>query len=155
VAFGATIGPMRDLDRQYRITARSIPEIIGPMERALSHFGESRSVLFRGRKLSNEAFINAAILGLIEMEPDQLEAVIAALIGRLEGILAESDEERARAAKVAGTSRATPVIAKAFAKLLASEPPLAAAQSVRVDPKSGKPIPDEPAPKAPRRKRSV
>jgi hypothetical protein len=82
-----TIQVMRDLDRDQRISARSIPEIIGAMERALSRYGESRRVKFRSRKLSNEAFINAALLHVLELPAEEQERVLGAAIKRLEAIL--------------------------------------------------------------------
>jgi hypothetical protein len=91
---------MRDLERQYRITARSIPEVIGPMEQALSRIGMSRSVTFRGRKLSNEAFINAALLHLLSLEPDEQEQILTDTLGRLESIL---DEENDGPRSISGT----------------------------------------------------
>jgi len=91
----ATIRLMRDLQREYRITARSIPEVIGPMERALARYGESRRVKFRGRKLSNEAFINAAILHMLDLSESEQEAALSSSLARLEAILADDPAERA------------------------------------------------------------
>lgn len=88
----ATMPLMRDLQRQHRITARSVPEVIGPMERALSFYGESRSITFRGRKLSNEAFINAAILHMVSLPEAEQERALAAALGRLEAILVDDGE---------------------------------------------------------------
>jgi len=78
---------MRDLQRQYRITGRSIPEVIGPMERALSFYGESRDVTFRGRKLSNEAFVNAAIIHLLALPAPAQRLALKAALTQLEAIL--------------------------------------------------------------------
>jgi hypothetical protein len=86
------IAGMRDLDRQYRITARSVPEVVGPMEQALSRYGMSRRTTFRGRKLSNEAFINAALLHLLNLAPDEQERALGVALGQLEQILSLPDE---------------------------------------------------------------
>ncbi len=80
---------MRDLERQFRITARSIPDVIGSMERTVSRYGESRRVTFRGRKLSNEAFVNAALIYLLDLEPARQEAALKDGLNRLETMLGE------------------------------------------------------------------
>lgn len=92
----ASLWDMRDLERLSRITARSIPEVIGEMERAVSRYGESRRVEFRARKLSNEAFVNAALIHLLEMEPEDQGRVLTESLAHLEAILAGTDSLRAQ-----------------------------------------------------------
>lgn len=78
---------MDELRREHRITARSLPEIVGGMEQALARLGAARRVLFRGRKLSNEAFINAALLHLVRLPDDEQERVLREALAEIEGML--------------------------------------------------------------------
>jgi hypothetical protein len=79
---------MRELSRQDRITARSLPELVEAIENAISAYGRSKAVRFRGRKLSREGFVNAAILALLELPAADQERALARAVARLEAILA-------------------------------------------------------------------
>jgi hypothetical protein len=79
---------MRELSRQDRITARSLPELVEAIENAISAYGRSKAVRFRGRKLSREGFVNAAILALLELPAVDQERALARAVARLEAILA-------------------------------------------------------------------
>lgn len=98
MAFVATMATMRELMREHRITARSIPEVTGEMEAQISRYGGSRRVKFRGRKLSNEAFINAAILHVLRLPPEAQELAIAGAVAELESILSDAPGPEVRAA---------------------------------------------------------
>lgn len=78
---------MRDLRREHRLTARSLPELIAWVEQALSRYGSSRRVTFRGRKLSIEAIVNASLLHMLSLPDDEQERILGESIGKLEKML--------------------------------------------------------------------
>jgi hypothetical protein len=78
---------MRNLMKEFRLSARSIPEITEALDQARSRYGGSRTLLFRGRKLSVEAIINAALLRILVMEPEQQEQELREAIAHLERLL--------------------------------------------------------------------
>lgn len=90
---------MRDLRREHRLTARSLPELIRWVEETLSRYGSSRRVTFRGRKLSLEAIVNASLLHLMSLPEDEQERVLGASIARLEGMLDVPESEPLEAAQ--------------------------------------------------------
>lgn len=61
----------------YRLAARSLPEVVAGMEAAVSRLGASRAVLFRGRKFSAEAFLNALVIRALTMPQAELERLLA------------------------------------------------------------------------------
>lgn len=86
---GPTLGPpklryRRDFSQEYRLTCRSLPEICEKVKRVVARFGLSRRVQFRGRKLTNEAFINAATLYVSELDRDTQEMILGAYVARIE-----------------------------------------------------------------------
>ena len=89
---------MRDLRREHRLTARSLPELIRWVEETLSRYGSSRKVTFRGRKLSLEAIVNASLLHLMSLPEDEQERVLGASIAKLEGMLEVPEAEPLEAA---------------------------------------------------------
>lgn len=89
---------MRDLRREHRLTARSLPELIRWVEETLSRYGSSRKVTFRGRKLSLEAIVKASLLHLMSLPEDEQERVLGASIAKLEGMLEVPEAEPLEAA---------------------------------------------------------
>ena len=89
---------MRDLRREHRLTARSVPELSRWVEETLSRYGSSRKVTFRGRKLSLEAIVNASLLHLMSLPEDEQERVLGASIAKLEGMLEVPEAEPLEAA---------------------------------------------------------
>lgn len=98
----ARMSGMRDLERLHRIVARSIPEVVGAMERTVTRHGESRAIRFRGRKLSAEAFINAALLHLLDLPEAEQDRALSTAIGRLESILADDSNGKGGGGDVMG-----------------------------------------------------
>ncbi len=77
----------RDFSQEYRLTSRSLPEICERVKRVVARLGTSRKVQFRGRKLTNEAFINAAALYLCEQDRDTQEMILDAYVARIEAMM--------------------------------------------------------------------
>lgn len=90
---------MRDLRREHRLTARSLPELIRWVEETLSRYGSSRKVTFRGRKLSLEAIVNASLLHLMSLPEVEQERVLNESIGKLERMLDIPEEQPLEAAQ--------------------------------------------------------
>lgn len=78
---------MRDLEFEHRLNARSVLEVIQEKDRVVSMVANKRKVKFRGRKFSDEAFINAAVMALCALPADQVERVLLDQMERLEAIL--------------------------------------------------------------------
>lgn len=77
----------RDFSQEHRLTSRSLPEICEKVKRVVARLGSSRRVQFRGRKLTNEAFINAAALYLSELDRDSQEMILDAYVNRIETMM--------------------------------------------------------------------
>lgn len=77
----------RDFSQEHRLTSRSLPEICEKVKRVVARLGSSRRVQFRGRKLTNEAFINAAALYLSELDRDSQEMILDAYVARIETMM--------------------------------------------------------------------
>ena len=81
----------RDFSQEYRLTSRSLPEICEMVKHVVARIGMSKRIRFRGRRLTNEAFINAAALYLSEMDRDQQEAILMAYVARIEAMMSKPE----------------------------------------------------------------
>ncbi len=79
----------RDFSQEYRLTSRSLPEICDGLKLLVARMGAARRVGFRGRKLTNEAAINAAVLYLCDLPPEAQEAILGRYVARLEAMMNE------------------------------------------------------------------
>lgn len=83
---------MRDLTDQFKLSVRStgeIFEIVGAMVSRLRTTGDIR---FRGKNVTREALVNAALLYLDQLPHEQKVAALDAGMKRLEGILWEAGD---------------------------------------------------------------
>jgi hypothetical protein len=83
---GKMIG-MAELSKYHRLSAFSHPSIIKMRDEAVSRNANERDVRFRGRKLSDQAFVNAAVMALCDMSPEEQVRVLNVQLGRLAAIL--------------------------------------------------------------------
>jgi hypothetical protein len=79
---------MKPMPTDYRISARTLRAVWDAMVESVREFADDRRVLFRGRKLGNEAYINAAVWHFAEMPLEDQEAILREYLPRLEGHLA-------------------------------------------------------------------
>ena len=94
----AKMSAMRDLRREHRLTARSLPELIGWIEEALLRH-RLKHFKFRGRKLSGEAVVNAALLHFLSQSEDEQAAILKDQLVRLEQMLDVPESEPLEAAR--------------------------------------------------------
>lgn len=85
----ATMLLMRDLDARYKVTFRGTPETYEALSRLVSRLRASRTISFRGKRVTQEGLINAAILMLDAMPPDRFKAELVPQLGRLEILLTD------------------------------------------------------------------
>lgn len=78
---------MAELSKYHRLSAFSHPTIITMRDEAVSRNANEKGVKFRGRKLSDQAFVNAAVLALCALEPDEQVRVLNVQLERLAAIL--------------------------------------------------------------------
>lgn len=71
----------------YRLTARSLPEIVMQVEACVSRLGATRKVTFRGRKFSTEAMINAVLLHCLSLPEAEQERLLAESTARYEAMI--------------------------------------------------------------------
>lgn len=82
---------MADLSREHRLNARSTAQIIAMRDSAVSRLANGAGLKFRGRKLSDEAFINGAILAFLALDHASQVRTMGDELRRLESML-EDDE---------------------------------------------------------------
>ena len=84
---------LEKLSATHSLNARSIKQVRQALRRAVAFFEEDDSIRFRNRSLGNEAFINAAVWHLAEMDRAQQEKILRTYIARLEAFLGPVDDE--------------------------------------------------------------
>lgn len=78
---------MRDLNDKFKLSVRSIGEVMEAVAKLVARYKTTQRVLWRGKTLTREALVNAAILHLEGLPQDQQEKALAAALSRLEKIL--------------------------------------------------------------------
>lgn len=85
----------RPLTNEYKLTARTIRAVHSAVKRAVRHFADEGKVRFRGRKLGDEAFLNAAAWYLADQDRARQEQILKAYLPRIEAYLSGEPEEEA------------------------------------------------------------
>ncbi len=78
---------MRDLSDEFKLSVRSIGEVFQALGAMVARLAIDRRVRFRGKKPTRAAVINAAILYLDSLAPEEWERALAAGMRRLEELL--------------------------------------------------------------------
>jgi hypothetical protein len=91
------IQTMRRFSKTSRLQADSVPQVTRPFEKV--SVGLSDEITFDGGKLRPGHVLNALIHVFNEMPARERAALAAEAVARLEVLLAENDDERARAAE--------------------------------------------------------
>jgi hypothetical protein len=78
---------MADLSREHRLNARSTAQIVAMRDSAVSRLANVSGLKFRGRKLSDEAFINGAILAFLALDNASQVRTMGDNLRRLESML--------------------------------------------------------------------
>lgn len=76
---------MRKLTQEYKLAARTAREVYEDLSELVLR--ASGRVKFRGRKLGNEAAINAAVMFLLDQPPERRDAILADYVRRFEALL--------------------------------------------------------------------
>jgi hypothetical protein len=82
---------MRDLTDEFKLSARSTPDVFVMLGRMVDRLKADRRVRFRGKKPTRAAVVNAALIYLDTLPPSQWEQAITIGFRRLEEILSEDD----------------------------------------------------------------
>jgi hypothetical protein len=83
----------RKLSNDYKLTARTVRTVWDGMVSSVRAFADERAIRFRGRKVGNEAFINAAVWHMAEMGRADQERILRAYLPRLESLLLPDEGE--------------------------------------------------------------
>ncbi len=78
---------MRDLSDEFKLSVRSTGEVFQALGAIVSRLAVDRRVRFRGKKPTRAAVVNAALLYLDSLPPEQWEQALAAGMRRLEELL--------------------------------------------------------------------
>jgi len=78
---------VRDLTDEFKLSVRSIGEVFQALNAMVSRLAVNRRVRFRGKKPTRAAAVNAALLYLDSLPPEQWEQALAAGMRRLEQLL--------------------------------------------------------------------
>jgi hypothetical protein len=97
------IADMRELSDNFKLSVRSLSQVFGVLNDLDSAFGRTMAIKFRGKRLTREAIVNAAILHLGSLGSAEQERALTAAIARLEAML--SDDPAPAAPAVDLTSR--------------------------------------------------
>jgi hypothetical protein len=84
---------MRDLDAQLKVTFRSTHETYDALSRLVLSLRSAPDVSFRGKRVTQEGVINAAILLLRDMDEGEFKRAMAAHLVELEAILSDDPPE--------------------------------------------------------------
>ncbi len=71
----------------YRLAARSLPGVVAEVEHVITRLGRARTLTFRGRKFSLEAFMNALVLEALAMPEAELDKLLASGVARYEAMI--------------------------------------------------------------------
>lgn len=82
-----TMRPMRDLTDEFKLSVRSIGEVIEALGAIVNRLAVTRRIRFRGKKPTRAAVVNAAVLYLESLAPPERERALAAGMERLERLL--------------------------------------------------------------------
>lgn len=93
------MGVMRELSDDFKLSVRSVAEVFAVLNDLDTRFGRSKRVKFRGKRMTREALVNAAVLHLGSLPAQEQEVALAGSVARLEAHLAETDGERAEAGR--------------------------------------------------------
>lgn len=79
----------RELEKKYRVQARTTADIQAEWDRAMAELAAGRDITFRGRKLSNDAVLNGLVLWFLALSADdrrdRAREMVAALERHLDG----------------------------------------------------------------------
>jgi len=84
---GGTMLRMRDLTDEFKLSVRSIGEVIEALGAIVNRLAVTRRLRFRGKKPTRAAVVNAAVLYLESLAPPERERALAAGMERLERLL--------------------------------------------------------------------
>lgn len=98
---------MKDLTYTYKLPSRSIASIHERFNVALARH-QSGTTKFRGRKLTGEALMNAAMLRFLELSTEEQARVLAAYVPRFEAMLEDDGEPGSHPAPDVPTLAMTP-----------------------------------------------
>lgn len=82
---------MRDLTDEFKLSARSTPEVFLLLGQMVDRLKADRRVRFRGKKPTRAALVNAALLYLDTLPQAEWEKALQVGLTRLERILAEDE----------------------------------------------------------------
>lgn len=99
----------KTLSSEHTLTCRSIKQIRQAMRRAVTQFDDEREIRFRGRPLSSEAYINAAVWSMAELSRSDQERILRTYLPRIEAYLA-GDPEGGEAAPNVAEGEPTPPV---------------------------------------------
>ena len=96
---------MKDLTDEFKLSVRSVAEVFAALGTMVHQLKANRRVRFRGKKPTRAAVVNAALLYLESLPPEQWERALDQGLRRLEGIL-EADEPAPAPASTSTTTSA-------------------------------------------------
>src|SRR5690349_8316725 len=86
------MGKMRQFTNEWKLTARTLKVVWDAMVASVRVFADEGRLKFRGRKMGNEAFINAAVWWLADQDRATQERILRAYLRRMEAyLLTEGD----------------------------------------------------------------
>jgi len=89
---------MRDMTDEFKLSVRSIAEVFQALGGMVTRLAVTRRVRFRGKKPTRAAVVNAALLYLDSLPPEQWEQALSIGMRRLEQILASDPTEEVKPA---------------------------------------------------------
>lgn len=80
---------MKKLSYDYKLPSRSIAEVHDLLTETLARHQRGRSLLFNGRKLSAEGFMNAVLMHFLSLDDEEQRSILETFIPKLEGMLSD------------------------------------------------------------------
>lgn len=98
---------MRKLTQEYKLAARTAPEVYEAVNRLVSTVASEGRVKFRGRKIGVEALLNAVLLDFLDRAPGDQRELLARNVPRFEALLGDEPAASSSPGRVEATGQAT------------------------------------------------
>jgi len=96
---------MKDLTDEFKLSVRSVPEVFEALGTMVHRLKAGRQIKFRDKKPTRAAVVNAALLYLASLPPEEWERALSTGLRRLEDVLTEGAAPAPAAAAEAPAAR--------------------------------------------------
>lgn len=112
---------------EHQLTFRCLLSVFGRFEGLLAQLRARGRLMYKGRRVTREGIVNALLLHVSDLPPDQAESFLGPLLGRVESALAGNDPGAGPAASPA----AVPPPLGSEIDIRSATPPASASPRVR------------------------